>query len=127
MKIAWEETENDKVSTDSIKAFLTEGLTAKEGVFVGNKAGNADEALAGAAKKLEATYYSPVPEPCVHGADELHRARHGDKCEVWVATQSAEASLATAAAAAGLDASKCEVYRLHPRRRFGRRGNSRTT
>lgn len=122
VKITWTETENDKVSTDSIKAFLAEGLTAKDGVFVGNKAGNADEALAGAAKKLEATYYSPFQNHvCMEPMNCTARVT-ADKCEVWVATQSAEASLATAAAAAGLEASKCEVYRLHLGGGFGRRG-----
>ena len=53
-------------------AFLKEGLDAKEGVFVGNQVGDAPQAIAGAAKKLEAVYYSPYPEPRLHGADELH-------------------------------------------------------
>ena len=34
-----------------------------------------------------------------------------DKCEVWVATQNGEASLAAAAEAAGLPPAKCEVYK----------------
>ena len=109
--------------TPIIKAFLTDGLTAKDGVFVGNKAGNAEDGLAGAAKKLEATYYSPFQNHvCMEPMNCTARVTT-DKCEVWVATQNAEASLASAAAAAGLDASKCEVYRLHLGGGFGRRGN----
>ncbi|MFK4985623.1 hypothetical protein ACI4B7_27745, partial [Klebsiella pneumoniae] len=59
LNIKWEEGPNAKVSDESINGFLKEGLTAMEGVFVGNKAGDADAALAGAAKRLEGTYFSP--------------------------------------------------------------------
>ena len=45
-----------------------------------------------------------------------------DKCEVWVATQNGEGSLAAAAEAAGLPLAKCEVYKLHLGGGFGRRG-----
>ena len=41
-----------------------------------------------------------------------------DKCEVWVATQNGEGSLAAAAEASGLPLAKCEVYKLPPRRRL---------
>ena len=59
LNIAWEEGPNDKVSSETIMAFLKEGLDTKDGVFVGNKVGDAPQAIAGAAKKLEAVYYSP--------------------------------------------------------------------
>src|SRR5947209_11315795 len=59
LNITWEEGPNDKVSSDSILGFLKDGLEAKEGVFVGNKAGDAPQAIAGAAKKLEAIYFAP--------------------------------------------------------------------
>ena len=47
-----------------------------------------------------------------------------DRCEVWTATQNAEAALATAAGAAGLPIDKCDVYRLHLGGGFGRRATS---
>ena len=40
LDIKWEEGPNDKVSSESIMAFLKEGLDAKDGVFVGNQAGD---------------------------------------------------------------------------------------
>ena len=55
----WEEGPNNKVSSETIAATLREGLTSKDGVFVGNKAGDADAAIAGAAKKIEAVYENP--------------------------------------------------------------------
>ncbi len=122
LNIQWEETPNAKVSTDSIREVLKEGLTAKEGVFVGNKAGNADEALAGAAKKIEATYYSPFQNHvCMEPMNCIARVT-ADRCEVWVATQNGDASLAAAAEASGLPPSKCEVYKMHLGGGFGRRG-----
>ena len=45
-----------------------------------------------------------------------------DKCEVWVATQAGEASLAAAAEASGVPLAKCEVYKVHLGGGFGRRG-----
>ena len=59
-------------------AMLQEGLDAKD-AFVGNKAGDAAAALAGAAKVVEAVYSYPVPEPRADGADERDRALHGRK------------------------------------------------
>jgi len=55
----WEQGLNDQVSSDTIAAFLKEGLETKEGVHVGNKVGDPAQAIAGAAKKLEAVFYSP--------------------------------------------------------------------
>jgi isoquinoline 1-oxidoreductase beta subunit len=47
-----------------------------------------------------------------------------DRCQVWTATQNAEAALATAANAAGLPIPQCDVYRLHLGGGFGRRSTS---
>jgi len=54
----WDEGENVKVSSESIAAWLKEGLDAEQ-AFVGNKAGDAKAALSGAAKKVEAVYAYP--------------------------------------------------------------------
>src|SRR5580692_874525 len=55
MPISWDLGDNAKVSSASIAQFLKEGLDADQ-AFVGNKAGDAKAALAGAAKVIEATY-----------------------------------------------------------------------
>jgi isoquinoline 1-oxidoreductase subunit beta len=60
VKITWEEGPNDKVSSETIAAFLKEGLTATENIFVGNKAGDAIPAIAGAAKKIDAVTTRPI-------------------------------------------------------------------
>jgi isoquinoline 1-oxidoreductase beta subunit len=122
LDIKWEEGPNDKVSSESIMAFLKEGLDAKEGVFVGNQAGDANGAISGAAKKLEAVYYSPYQNhACMEPMNCVAKVT-ADKCEVWVATQNGDASLAAAAGASGLPPAKCEVYKYHLGGGFGRRG-----
>jgi isoquinoline 1-oxidoreductase beta subunit len=122
LDIKWEEGPNDKVSSESVMAFLKEGLDAKEGVFVGNQAGDANGAISGAAKKLEAVYYSPYQNhACMEPMNCVAKVT-ADKCEVWVATQNGDASLAAAAGASGLPPAKCEVYKYHLGGGFGRRG-----
>jgi isoquinoline 1-oxidoreductase beta subunit len=118
----WEEGPNDKVSSETIMAFLKEGLEATDGVFVGNKVGDAPQAIAGAAKKLDAVYYSPLQNHACMEPMNCTAKWTADKCEVWVATQNGDASLAAAAEAAGLPPSKCEVYKMHLGGGFGRRG-----
>jgi isoquinoline 1-oxidoreductase beta subunit len=118
----WEEGPNNKVSSETIAATLREGLTSKDGVFVGNKAGDADAAIAGAAKKIEAVYENPFWHHVTMEPMNCTAKWTAEKCEVWVASQNGEASLAACAEAAGLPPSKCEVYKHHLGGGFGRRG-----
>ena len=122
LNIAWEEGPNDKVSSESIMAFLKEGLDSKDGVFVGNQVGDAPQAIAGAAKKLEAVFYSPYQNHVCMEPMNCTAKVTADKCEVWVATQNGDGSLAAAAGASGLPPAKCEVYKYHLGGGFGRRG-----
>jgi isoquinoline 1-oxidoreductase beta subunit len=118
----WEEGPNNKVSSETIAATLREGLTSKDGVFVGNKAGDADAAIAGAAKKIEAVYENPYWHHVTMEPMNATAKWTPEKCEVWVASQNGEASLAACAEAAGLPPSQCEVYKHHLGGGFGRRG-----
>lgn len=122
LNITWEEGPNDKVSSESIMGFLKEGLDAKEGVFVGNQTGDAPQAIAGAAKKFEAVFYSPYQNHACMEPMNCTAKVTADKCEVWVATQNGDGSLAAAAGASGLPPAKCEVYKHHLGGGFGRRG-----
>jgi isoquinoline 1-oxidoreductase beta subunit len=122
LNIAWEEGANDKVSSQSIAEFLKQGLDATEGVFVGNTVGDAGQAIAGAARKLEAVYFSPYQNHATMEPMNCVAKWTADRCEVWVASQNGEASLAACAEAAGLPPSKCEVYKYHLGGGFGRRG-----
>jgi len=123
LPIEWDKGENVKVSSESIAKWLEEGLTA-ETKFVGNKAGDAQAAIAGAAKKVEAVYAYPYQNhACIEpmNATALYTA---DKCEVWTSTQNGEAAYAATIAASGLPADKCDVHRLMLGTGFGRRTRS---
>jgi isoquinoline 1-oxidoreductase subunit beta len=122
LKPVWEETANNKVSSATITEFLKEGLTADKNVFIGNKSGDADGAIAGAAKKVEATYDSPYLHHVTMEPMNCTALWTADKCEVWVPTQNGEASHAACSEAAGLPPSKCEVYKMMLGGGFGRRG-----
>jgi isoquinoline 1-oxidoreductase beta subunit len=121
LPIVWEETANNKVSSETIAAWLKEGLDAPE-AFVGNANGDAKAALAGAAKKVEAVYAYPYQNhACMEpmNATALYTA---DKCEVWGPTQNGEAAFGAAVQASGLPAAKVDVHKIHLGGGFGRRG-----
>jgi isoquinoline 1-oxidoreductase beta subunit len=122
LDIAWEESPNDKVSSESIRALLQQGLDAKEGVFIGNKAGDAAQAIGNAAKKIEAVYFAPFENHFTMEPMNCTARVTADRCEVWGATQNGEGALAAAAEAAGVHPSKCDFHKLHLGGGFGRRG-----
>ena len=95
LPIVWDEgAERQGLERDHRRA-PEGGPRRRARAFVGNKAGDAQAAIAGAAKKVEAVYSHAFLAPRLHGADELHgEATRPDKCEVWVPTQNGEASLA---------------------------------
>ena len=118
----WTETANNKVSSATIATLLKDGLTSDQNVFVGNKVGDADAALKGAAKTVEATYDSPYLHHVTMEPMNCTARFTADKCEVWVPTQNGEASHAACSEASGLPPSKCEVYKTMLGGGFGRRG-----
>src|SRR5262249_36326408 len=113
LNIAWEEGPNNKVSSDSIHAHLQDGIDAKDGAFAGNKAGDAQQAIAGAAKKLEAVYFAPFENHFTMEPMNCTALVTAERCEVWGATQNAEGGLAAAAEAAGLSPTQCAFPTLH--------------
>jgi isoquinoline 1-oxidoreductase beta subunit len=121
LPVTWDKGINATVSSASIAQMLDEGLTAKE-AFIGNTAGDAKTALKGAVKKVEATYAYPYQNHATMEPMNATALWSKDRCEVWCPTQNGEAALEAAAKAAGLPASKCEVYKIHLGGGFGRRG-----
>jgi isoquinoline 1-oxidoreductase beta subunit len=123
LPIAWDEGENAKVSSESIAAWLKEGLDADQ-AFVGNKGGDVKAALAGAAKKVKAVYSYPYQSHATLEPQNAVAHYTDDKCEVWCSTQNGEQALATASEACGLPIPKCEVYKTFLGGGFGRRSTS---
>ncbi len=119
----WDIGKLGEVSSETIDALLKEGLDAPE-AFVGNKAGDAKAAIAGAAKKVEATYSFPYQHHVTMEPMNATARVSADKCEVWCGTQNGEAALAAASEASGLPIARCDVFKLMLGGGFGRRGRS---
>ncbi len=122
VKITYEDNPNAKLNSAQIAETVKSGLDATENIAMGNKAGDAAAAIAGAAKKVEAVYTAPSWHHVTMEPMNATAKWTADKCEVWVPTQNGDASLAATAEAAGLKPMQCEVYKLHLGGGFGRRG-----
>ena len=120
LPITWDEGPNAKVSSASIAEFLKSGLDAEQ-AFVGNESGNAKQAIANAAKKVEAVYSYPYQHHATMEPMNTTVLYTADRCEAWVPTQVAEAALASVSEASGLPIAKCDVHKLPLGGGFGRR------
>jgi len=121
LPVEWDLGANAKVSSETIAAWLKEGLDAPE-AFVGNSNGDPKEALAAAVKKVEAVYSYPYQNHAPMEPMNATALWTPDKCETWVPTQNGEAAFGATVQASGLPAAKCDVHRQHLGGGFGRRG-----
>ncbi len=121
LKIEWDEGPNAKLSSADIAATLKAGLDAKDGIM-GNQVGDAAEAIAKSAKKIEAVYSYPYQNHATMETMNATAKFTPERCEVWTPTQNGEAALAAASEASGLPPAKCEVYKMLLGGGFGRRG-----
>ncbi|AOO79407.1 xanthine dehydrogenase family protein molybdopterin-binding subunit [Bosea vaviloviae] len=121
LPIVWDEGEHAKVSSESLAAWLKEGLDAPNAV-VGNQNGDVKAAIANAARTIEAVYSYPFQNHACMETMNATALYTPEKCEVWTPTQNGEAALAAAAEASGLPIAKCEAYKIDLGGGFGRRG-----
>ena len=121
LPIEWDLGPNASVQQAQIAATLKGGLDAEQAV-VGNANGDAKAAIAKAVRKVEAVYAYPFQNHATMEPMNATARWTPERCEVWTPTQNGEAALAATAAAAGLPAAKCEVYKLPLGGGFGRRG-----
>ncbi|MEA3194553.1 MAG: isoquinoline 1-oxidoreductase subunit beta [Betaproteobacteria bacterium] len=122
LPIVWDEGDNAKVSSATIAEQLKAGLDAEQ-AFVGNQNGNAKEALAGAAKKVESVYAYPYQNHVCMEPMNITVRYTPEKCEAWGPTQNGEGAFAAILAASGLPADKVDVYKTMLGGGFGRRGS----
>lgn len=121
LPIEWDEGPNAEVTSESIAAWLKEGLDSPQAV-IGNQVGDAKAAIASAARVVEAVYSYPFQN---HACMEVMNATAlytPEKCEVWTPTQNGEAALAACAEASGLPLARNEAYKIDLGGGFGRRG-----
>lgn len=123
LPIEWTKSEHANLAMTEIHAMLDEGLRAEQ-AFIGSRAGDVQAAIRDAAQVVEAEYYFPWQHHATMEPMNATALITADRCEVWVATQDAEAELAVASEASGLPIPQCEVYRLHLGGGFGRRASS---
>jgi len=121
LTIAWDNGGNGGASSDTITAFVRSGLSAPE-AGVGRKHGDVVQELAGTTTRIEAEYTAPFLAHATMEPQNCTAHVTGDKVEIWVPTQNGEASLATAAQAAGVPARNVVVHKLMIGGGFGRRG-----
>src|SRR5438552_2783294 len=122
--IEWDIGANGNVSSASLMEFYRGGLNAQADVAVSRRDGDFEQAFASAAKKIEAEYYTPyLAHACLEPMGCTAIVKDG-KVDVWTSTQNAEASLANAAATAGVPLENVEVHRVHLGGGFGRRGGA---
>jgi isoquinoline 1-oxidoreductase subunit beta len=123
LPIVFDEGENAKVSSASIAQWLSEGLDGGP-AYVGNSNGDVTAALAGAAKKFEATYNYPYQNHACMEPMNATALYTSDRCEVWCGTQNGEAAFAAVLEGSGLKADQCDVHKLMVGGGFGRRGQT---
>ena len=123
LPITWDDGPNAKVSSASIAEVLKAGLDAPE-AYVGTRTGDAKDAIAKAAKKVEAVYAYPFQNHATMEPMNATARYTPDKCEVWSSSQNGEAALAAASEASGLPAEKCDFYNTILGGGFGRRARS---
>src|SRR5438477_6061191 len=124
VSIDWDTGENGKVTSAGLMEFYQGGLDTQTDVATARKDGDFDQAFASAAKKIEAEYYTPyLAHACLEPMGCTAIVKDG-KVDVWTSTQNAEASLANAAAVAGVPLENVEVHRVQLGGGFGRRGGA---
>src|SRR6266404_2267106 len=92
----------ESASSESILQFLRAGLDDASDVVVARRDGELDQGLAGAAKVLEAEYFTPYLAHATLEPMGCTAVVKDGRVDVWTSTQNAEASHATAAATAGV-------------------------
>lgn len=122
LAIEWDWGGNGDANNETIEAMLRAGL-AEANLPQARKLGDAQAAMAAAAKVIEAEYQSPYlnhatlePQTCTAWL------KSEGFLEVWTSTQNGEASMAAAAEAAGLPLKQVEVHKMMLGGGFGRRG-----
>ena len=122
--IEWDVGANGNVSSASLMEFYKGGLDVQSDVATARKDGDFDQAFGSAERKIEAEYYTPyLAHSCLEPMGCTAIVKDG-KVELWTSTQNAEASLAVAAATAGVPLENVEVHRVQLGGGFGRRGGA---
>jgi isoquinoline 1-oxidoreductase beta subunit len=119
LQITWDKGANAKLDDQVIRQRLM--AAADRAGAEARREGDAEKALAGAAKRIEAVYEVPyLAHACMEPMNCTAHVR-ADGCDVWVPTQGQTATQNTAARISGLPAEKVKVHTTFLGGGFGRR------
>jgi isoquinoline 1-oxidoreductase beta subunit len=120
LKIEWDEGPNATASTASLKQMFAQ-MGQKPGTEA-RKTGDAQAAIAAAAKKVEAVYEGPYLSHAPMEPMNCVAVWSPNECEIWSGIQMMNISRNIAAKAAGLPVEKVRVHTQYMGGGFGRRG-----
>ncbi|SMG49209.1 xanthine dehydrogenase family protein molybdopterin-binding subunit [Paraburkholderia susongensis] len=124
LKVEWDDSKAEKRSSDAIMAEYRQ-LAEQPGASA-RKEGDATQALAGAAKKISATYTFPyLAHAPMEPLDAVVKLT-SDSCEIWAGDQFQTVDQSNAARTAGLDPQQVKIHTLYAGGSFGRRANTRS-
>jgi isoquinoline 1-oxidoreductase beta subunit len=119
LPVKWE-TGDAALSNSDIIAKLHKSLMSEDGE-IGREEGDVGQALASARRRVEAAYSVPFLAHATMEPQNCTAHVTPDKVEVWAPTQDGEATLAVAAAAAGVPQKRVIVHKVLLGGGFGRR------
>lgn len=122
VKVVWNEGAHGHASDQTIAANLEDGLNAEKGLYQFRKEGDALAAIAGATKKVEATFFAPFLAHATLEPMNCTAVVTADRAEIWAPTQDPEGAMLAMSKQSGLPMEKCAVNRYDPGGGFGRRG-----
>jgi isoquinoline 1-oxidoreductase subunit beta len=121
LKVEWDDTHAEKRSSTEIMAEYRR-LAEKPGLPA-RKVGDASQAIAGAAKKISASYEFPyLAHAPMEPLDAVVKLT-ADSCEIWAGDQFQTVDQGNAAHVAGLKPEQVSIHTLYAGGSFGRRAN----
>ncbi|AOJ06779.1 xanthine dehydrogenase family protein molybdopterin-binding subunit [Burkholderia mayonis] len=122
LKVEWDESNAEKRSSDAMMREYRQ-LAERPGKPA-RRDGDAERALAGAAKRISASYEFPyLAHAPMEPLDAVVKLT-ADSCEIWAGDQFQTIDQGNAARVAGLDPSKVTIHTLYAGGSFGRRANA---
>lgn len=122
LKVAWDDSKAEKRSSAELLQEYRQ--KAAQPGKPARKQGDAAASIAGAVKRLDATYEFPyLAHAPMEPLDAVVRLTH-DRCEIWCGDQFQTVDQANAAATAGLKPEQVQIHTLYAGGSFGRRANA---
>jgi len=123
LQVEWDLGDKQGLSTERVRSLLTEGANAAHGTdgAVALAAGQADEGLASAARRVAATYEAPyLAHACMEPLNCTAWVR-GDEVEIWAGTQSQGPAQGILSQVASVQPAKVKIHTMMLGGGFGRR------